>query len=121
MSDHTRSQPALKEWNTETSYFPPPKGAKAVGLGPPALILHNGKRSSHYGNSVRDRSQGEMEGQSSRIGSKNTGNRFANSAVALPSLQKAKHGLDMSVDNLQRLAYPGMLPTLGLNKYKTLI
>ena len=52
------------------------------------------------------------------MGSKNiTGNRFANSTLALPSLNK-KQGLDMSMENTPSLAYPGMLPTLGLNKYK---
>ena len=30
---------------------------------------------------------------------KNTGNKFAKSTLALPSVHKQNHGLDMSVDN----------------------
>ena len=49
---------------------------------------------------------------------------MSNSAVALPSLQRGLHGGDMSIENQDNQhtssAYPGMLPTLGLTKYKNL-
>ena len=95
------------------SYHPPPFGVKPKGLGLPPTAVGFMKRNG----SLRNLPLDNRESNRSNLGLRNGGLQTINENRQIKR-PESDLGMYKSNSNLLGDKYPGMLPTLGLTKYK---